>query len=170
MIQIKEVYEVHPSITLLRKTVNNDIRIMNDCLKIINTSVNITTVVKRYEDLIVSLTRLASYEDNPNVSFEKELPSHALMRMDSEKSQIMNRAIKRSYDDVLLKCSALKDETSRIKRKQKFFDDLKSLMIFFPLETRDFANKLINKDLNNYLSELKKILDTDSNLLFSIND
>lgn len=140
---------------LLQRTVDNDIRIMGDCVKILNTSSNLQTVVHRYDNLLAVLRRLCEYEGNPAVSFPRELPSDVLARITSEKAQIMNRAIQRAYDDVLHKCAALKTEKGRKNRQMKFFDEINSLMGGFPDETRDFAVDFINQNIDDPLTDLE---------------
>lgn len=139
----------------LSVVVNNDIQIMEDCVKILNTSSNLQTVVHRYDDLIAVLKRLCEYEGNPAVSFPRELPSDALARITSEKAQIMNCAIQRAYDDVLHKCAALKTEKGRKNRQIKFFDEINALMDYFPDETRDFAIDFINQNIDDPMTNLE---------------
>ena len=121
---------------------------MQDCVSILNTSENLETVVRRYDDLLTVLGRLCEYEKNPSVSFPHELPSAALRRIESEKGQIMNRAIQRAYAGMLRKCESLKTEKGRKNRQMKFFDELNALMPDFPEETRDFAVDFINRHIN----------------------
>lgn len=139
----------------LSASVNNDIRIMQDCVSILNTSENLQTVVRRYDDLLVVLGRLCEYEKNPAVSFPRELPSDVLRRMESEKSQIMNSAIQRAYNGMLRKCAALKTEKGRKNRQLKFFDELNDLMPDFPEETRSFVVDFINQNINDPLTGLE---------------
>lgn len=139
----------------LSTVVNNDIRIMQDCVSILNTSENLKTVVQRYDDLIVVLGRLSEYENNPAISFPHELPSATLKRMESEKPQIMNRAIQRAYDGMLRKCAALKTEQGRKDRQLKFFDELSGFMSDFPEETQEFVIDFINQKINDPLTGLE---------------
>ena len=135
----------------LALTVNRKIEIMNDCVSHINTSENLQTVLSRYGLLLKTLQELSEYEKNPAVSFPHELPSATLRRIESEKAQIMNRAIQRAYDGMLRKCAALKTENGRKNRQMKFFDELNALMPDFPEETRDFAVDFINRHINESL-------------------
>ena len=94
----------------------NDMRIMEDSLHFVNTSTNIETVIGRYYDLLNALSRLAAYENNPNVRFTSELPSAALARMQTDHTAIMNRAIDRAYAFEMEDASTLKTEKGRKNR------------------------------------------------------
>jgi hypothetical protein len=82
--------------TPLSQTIENDMRILEDSLKIINTSKNVETVINRFDDLVSALERLTQYENSPYVKFPNELPSQALIRMHDEKQDIINRATMRT--------------------------------------------------------------------------
>lgn len=140
----------------LALTVNRKIEIMNECVRLINTSANLQTVIARYDLLMETLQQLSEYENNPAVSFPHERPSAALARISGEKPQIMNRAIQRAYDDVLHRCAVLTTEKGRKNRQLKFFDELNVLMDSFPRETQDFVIDFINQNINDPLTELKK--------------
>jgi len=145
--------KINSSNKLLSDSINNDIRIMNDCLNLLNHSTNINTVISRYNDLLIVLSKLSEYENNVNVSFQSELPSEALARMHSEKAQIMNRAVQRAYDDMLHKSLSLKTDKGRKNRQIKFFNDLNDLMENFPVETQMFINDLSDKNISNQVTE-----------------
>lgn len=132
----------------LSTAVNNDLRIVSDCVNLLNTSTNLQTVISRYDVLVDALTRLSGYEGNPAVSFPRELPSETLVRISGEQSEIFNRAIRRAYDDVLHKCAALKTEKGRKNRQTKFFDELNALMPSFPPATQDFVVQFVNEHIN----------------------
>ena len=132
----------------LNASIQNDIRIMNECLQFMNTSTNIETVINRFNDLLNVLNRLSSYENNPAVSFLSELPSSALTRMHKEKPRIFNAAIQRAYDNMIERAAALKTESGRKNRQLKFFDLLMSHTLDFPSETNDFIGSFINDRIN----------------------
>lgn len=119
----------------LSMKLQNENRILIDCIKIINTSVDVGTVVGRYNLLIDTLMRLSQYEGHPSVSFEAgELPSKAHARMKEEKSTIMISAIQRAYDDMIKKSSLLKTDTGKSNRRTRFFDKLMEQSVDYPDE------------------------------------
>ena len=128
----------------LNDIIQNDIRIMNDCLNLVNRSVNIETVIYRYGALLSVLARLSEYENNPAVSFPRELPSDVIVRIRNEKTKIMTAAVERAYNDMLEKAAELKTENARKSRQQKFFDLLTSHASDFPAETNDFVQSLLS--------------------------
>ena len=140
--QSMPVYGFSPHFDFNFMGVQNDIRIMNDCIAILATSKHIETVVSRYRVLLDALMRLTQHEDDPTVSFPGELPSIVLARIQGEKAQIMTAAIQRAYDDMLKKCATLKTEKGRNKHHLKFFDTLMAYSEYFPSETSDFINSL----------------------------
>ncbi len=140
---------------LLSDIVNNDIRIVDDCVNILNNSSNLKTVISRYNVLLEALQRLSSYEGNPAVSFPRGLPSEELAKISGQKAEIMNRAIQRAYDDTLHKCAALKTEKGRKNRQMKFFDELNELMPSLPPDTQEFAIRFINENINDPLTGLE---------------
>lgn len=127
---------------ITQSQVDNDIRIMQDCLSIINNSKNIETVVSRFNDLLDILEKMASYENRSNVKHFKELPSQALIRMEKEKPDIMNRAIVRSYEHELHNASKLKTEKGQTNRLERYFALVESLSEELPAESLEFIENL----------------------------
>lgn len=142
----------------LTQQVNNNLRIMNDCLNVVNTSTNVETVISRYDDLIDVLERLSKYENNAAVTFPREVPSEVMVRLKGEKSVIINNAISRAFDDTLTKSETLKTEKGRRNRLLKFFVQLDCITPLVPEESQLFIVKLIED--NGFT--MQEIYSTDS--------
>ena len=132
--------------TQLKHEVKNELRIMNDCLHIVNTSNNIEIVVRRFHEMSESLRILALYENNPDVTFPQELPSKALDRLYDEESQIMINAIERSYNAMVDSSEQLKTEAGRKNRRAKYFTSLENIKSDMPKAAKDFIIALMNNE------------------------
>lgn len=131
----------------LMQIIKNDTRIMKESLRFVNHSNNIETVISRYNDLSNALLRLSEYENHPNFKFDVESPSQTLSRLENDKTEIMNWAIERAYDDMKKKTAKLKPENYK-KRQLKFFDLLIANASNFIDETNDFVQKLIKDNID----------------------
>jgi hypothetical protein len=129
------IFTTGTPVNITQMQADNDIRIMQDCLSLINTSQNMETVVVRYNDLLNVLTRMSTYENKPNIKHLKERPSEALIRMHDEQADIMNRAVDRSYEHELDSASQLKTEKGRSNRIERYFAVLEELSSKLPQET-----------------------------------
>ena len=82
--------------TLLKLSIENDIRIVQESDHFVCTSKNVATVESRYNVLLGALERLANYEKRHKVSFMHESPSSAIARLKKDKTEIMEAAAKRA--------------------------------------------------------------------------
>lgn len=109
---------------------------------------NIDTVLEKY-DLIAgrldSLSRLERYGAfSSNTEYN---PVKSVSTMLKNKWFYVNKAINKSYHDMLLKASELKTENGRKNRIIKFFENLEAYIDKFDTETIDFINELKQKEL-----------------------
>lgn len=110
-----------------RETVLRKIEIMNDCVALVNDSCNFSTVSSRYNLLITTLSDLAVFtdEDLRAVGVEPSKPfRETLSEVQKKKDTIFNQAIKRAYDDTVVKAAELKTEKGRRARLDKFKEEV----------------------------------------------
>lgn len=107
----------------IRESVLREIEIMNDCIELVNSSCNFSTVTFRYSLLIETLTKLSWHTDQElriaGVSPERPF-KETLEAIQSQKDMIINQAIKRAYDRTVEDAKALKTEKGRQNRLAKF--------------------------------------------------
>lgn len=123
------------------------LEIVDDCVRLVNTSNNFKTVVGRYNDLISTLHKIIEGADEDTLIFD-QTPSEVLAHVTNEKATILNEAVKRAYDDMLVKSNSLKTEKGCIDRKVKFFQSLKEGFDEFPSETQIFICSLAEEDVS----------------------
>ena len=111
---------------------NNDLRIINDCTKLIDSTINPNVFFERYDLLIERLKHLVLFQ--PYLNFSGILPSIALNKVIAEKSSSTLDFLSRYYDSVDAKAKSLKTEKAKIARYQKFYD---SLQKFYPLLSKE---------------------------------
>lgn len=104
---------------------------------------DIDTVLEKYDLIANRLESLSKLEEQGAFSSNTEdNPVESVSTMLKNKWFYVNKAINKSYHDMLLKASELKTENGRRNRAIKFFNDLEPYMDKFDTETIDFINGL----------------------------
>lgn len=107
----------------VRESIRREVEIMNDCIELINSSCNFSTVTFRYSILIETLTKLSRHTDQElRIAgvFPEEPFGETLETIQSQKDMIINQAIRRAYDRTVEDAKMLKTEKGRQNRLAKF--------------------------------------------------
>lgn len=109
-------------------TAERKLEIVQDCIKLVNTTKNPDVFFPRYEKLLEELSALSRMEGR--IKFSGLLPSAALQDFVSRKEYTFNDFIDRYYRSVEEKINNLTTEKAKINNSQKFYD---SLAVYQPI-------------------------------------
>ena len=101
---------------------SNSLKIVQDCVNLINNTVNPEVYFKRYDMLKYHMDILVELE--PHVRFSGELPSVSLKAMEENEQMSIKNFINRYYDSVRAKTIKLKTKKAKLKHIQEFYDNL----------------------------------------------
>jgi len=100
----------------------NDLRIIHDCVDILNTTTKPDTFFSRLDLMKETAAHLARLE--PYVSFSGASPTKAAQEIQADEQEAIYRFIVRYFGDVFEKAEVLKTEAGKQKRYQGFYDSL----------------------------------------------
>lgn len=109
------------------RSVNNDLRIIKDCIELVNTSSNPEVFFSRWETLLDKVKHLILFE--PYVNFSGESPSESYNKLISQYEQSVNDFLHRYYLTIEKKITNLKTEKAKENNLQKAYDKLQP---FYP--------------------------------------
>lgn len=105
-----------------RLMADNDLKIINDCVRLVNTTVNPDVFFKRLDLLIQHAQHLTLFE--PYISFLGSSPTNSLNNIIEKQNASIWDFLNRYYDDVYSKISIAKSEKTKIKHFHKFYNSL----------------------------------------------
>ena len=100
----------------------NDLRIMNDCKKIIESTLDPETFFSRLNLLVEKGEHLCKLEEY--ISFSGASPSAALSEIKAEYQEAIKQFLVRYFCDTFDKAEALKTQNGKNGRYKKFYDSL----------------------------------------------
>jgi len=100
----------------------NDLRIMNDCKKIIESTLDPETFFSRLNLLVEKGEHLCKLEEY--ISFSGASPSAALSEIKAEYQEAIRQFLIRYFCDTFDKAEALKTQNGKNGRYKKFYDSL----------------------------------------------
>lgn len=116
------------------------IEISNDCVKIVNDTVNPNTFFDKLELLEDTSKKLVSLEKY--LDFKGAKPSQALQEFNSQKQTAIKEFLIRYFTSILDKVDKLKTERGKMNQFQKFYD---SLIPYFDLMNDENKDYIITK-------------------------
>lgn len=135
--EILDDMKVHTSIV----DVDNTVRILNDCVKIVKASKNIDVVMSRLElaqrhsYFLKQLEMVKKYKGKPTAD-------NYLNLFVGSADGIIIGAIQRSYEDMMEKSSLLKTESGKQNRIDKYFNSLEEYDHIFSETVKDYIDIL----------------------------
>lgn len=110
---------------ILIMDVPNRMRIINDSVKIVETSANVDTIASRFDLIIDHATALLKYEKH-GIKVINPPPSEYLKDREQERDDYIVKGFNRAYAKLQNKISELKTKKGKISNIQKFIDKLAS--------------------------------------------
>lgn len=119
-------------------------KVFLDCVELIDNSKDIDVVISRMDLMLVRLPSLLTYTDNElsAIGINKEIIKNAYLAITNNRTEIINNAIYRSYNDRLVKVSGFKKNASKLKNIVRFFDKIINTENL-PQESKDYCNRLL---------------------------
>ena len=114
-------------------TAESRLKIVKDCIDLVNTTKNPDVFFPRYEKLMEELEALAKMEGH--IKFSGQLPSEALQDFLSRKQYTVNDFINRYCDSVSDKIYNLTTLKSKMNNAQKFYDSLVKYQEYMSVES-----------------------------------
>lgn len=114
----------------------NDLRIMNDCYKIVEETIKPDVFFMRLNMLLEKSLRLCSFEQY--ISFKGANPSEAYNEIKTKYQEAIKQFLIRYFSDTFDKAEAMKTEKGRIGKYQKFYDSLQEYYKFMDKENIDY--------------------------------
>lgn len=102
--------------------IGNTLRIINDCVRIVNESKDPDTFFKRLDMMIEKMEWMAKIEKY--YPFQRPLPSEQLNKIKSNMIMTYNDFIDRYYKSVVQKIIKVKTEKSRMNKIEEFYNTL----------------------------------------------
>lgn len=100
----------------------NDLRIIQDCIKILGTTTKPDTFFSRLDLMKKTATHLVKLE--PYVQFSGATPTAAIKEIETDEQEAIYSFIGRYYATVFEKAENLKTEAGKKRRYQNFYDSL----------------------------------------------
>lgn len=114
----------------------NDIRIINDCIKIISETINPDTYFSRFNLLLEKGNHLLILEQY--IKFSGASISDAIQEIHDNKQESIRNFLSRYYENVSLKMKSLKTEKGKMNQLEKFYNSLKPYFLEMNQENIDF--------------------------------
>jgi len=126
------------------------LKIVNDCIQLVNTTTNPEVFFKRYNLMLEYLEKLAGVECTGIFSNSKELPSEAYLRVESIFPEATSCFIDRSFEAVKAKADTLKTEKGKLNAIGRYFEDMDKYIIFMSPESVDYLEQLKERIMGEY--------------------
>ena len=114
----------------------NDLRIINDCKKLIETTLNPDVFFMRLnllDEKVVHLCELEKY-----ISFSSVSSTTAYIEVKNEYNQAIKQFLIRYFSDTFDKAEKMKTEKGKIGKYQKFYDSLQEYYCYMNEENIDY--------------------------------
>ncbi|MGG7207117.1 tetratricopeptide repeat protein [Clostridium perfringens] len=141
--------------------IEDRIRIIMDCVNLINSTTSIDVYFNRYNLLTEKLNELSLLE--PFIPFKAPAPSIQLQQILLEKDLKTKEMLQRAWNNTKLKILDLKTDKAKLKNIDSFFESSYSHISSLGTESTKFLAEL-KKDSENLLLKLEK--DVTSNIEF----
>ncbi len=118
--------------------VNNDLRIIQDCVNLVNKTTDPDVYFSRYKLMLEKAEHLKLFE--PYISFTGDSPSRSLEKLKAEEQQSINDFLHR----VVEKVECLKTDSGKKNRYQKLYTDLTPYFDRMNTENIDYVETHFN--------------------------
>ena len=119
------------------KQAQNDLRIINDCTKIVESTLKPDVFFMRLNLLVEKSKHLANLE--PYFSFSGVSPTDAYNEVLNNYQEAVRLFLIRYFTDTFDKAEAMKTEKGRIGKYQKFYDSLQEYYFYMNEENIDYV-------------------------------
>ena len=118
------------------------LKIVNDCVTLVNTTVNPEVFFSRYNLMLENLEKLAGLECTGIFDNSKELPSDAFLRVESRFDDVTKTFLDRSFSKAKEHAETLKTDSGKLNALKRYFDNMEKYTIHMSDESREHFNKM----------------------------
>lgn len=139
-------------------SLQNDLRIINDCAKLIEQTVNPAVFFDRFELYMDKMANVAHAEDmgSVKVSGESVSEKYKSLNTSAKKEEIIREFIERYWSDVHNKANALKTENGKMNKISKAHEIISEYYIRMP-DTCMAYSEQVYKKISDTFSRLKGV-------------
>lgn len=119
----------------------NAIKIIEDSVKLINTTTNPDVFFKRLELFEEKLNVLCELKD---IKFNGQKPKDKLKEFKKEKHFIVNAFIDRCFEETILKIDSLKTVDAKLRNREKFYVELLTYINSMPSKSSSYFKERYN--------------------------
>ncbi len=143
-----------PNLAFNKMQVDNLLRIIEDCKRIVNTSKKIDTVMMRLDVGLKNTYHLKQAEEFGLYSGTPTADDYIAIFI-GQRDDILLNTLKRMYEDLVFSANGLKTEKGRYNRYKKFFDTIHEYDFEFEYTE---CEKFIESVENNYKEQFKDFI------------
>ena len=132
------VYSEKQLYSMANRTVQRELKIIQDCVELVNHTVKPDVFFSRYDSLLESLCYLIQFQ--PYIKFQHNTPSAEFAKISNQKQAEIYRFLSRYFDDISTKAEAMKTEKGKKGKYKKFFDSLQPYYHLMNANNMNFIN------------------------------
>lgn len=133
---------------LAKEQADNHLKIVRDCVELVNTTVNPDVFFKRYYLLLEHLEELVKLECTGIFANSKELPSVAFERVDIQFDSATNDFLDRSFESAKNHADTLKTENGKRNAINRYFENMENYISYMSGESLEYFEKMKEENKN----------------------
>lgn len=118
------------------------LKIVNDCVELVNTTVKPEVFFERYNLMLEHLETLAGLECTGIFENSRELPSEAFLRVEAQFDAATNDFLDRSFEKAKEHANTLKTENGKKNAIKRYFDNMEKYIIYMNGESLEHFDKM----------------------------
>ena len=122
------------------------LKIINDCVHLVNTTVNPEVFFMRYDLMLEHLETLAGLECTGIFENSRELPSEALLRVEKQFDAATIDFLNRSFENAKKHSDTLKTENGKKNAIKRYFDNMEKYIVNMGSDGLEYFEKM--KEIN----------------------
>ena len=138
----KLVYTEKQLYSMASRTVQRELKIIQDCVELVNHTVKPDVFFSRYDLLLEHLEYLSKFQ--PYIKFQHNSPASEFAKIKNQKQAEISRFLSRYFDDISAKADTMKTEKGKKGKYKKFFDSLQPYYNLMNTTNINFINSKLN--------------------------
>ena len=124
----------------------NDLRVIKDCMKLINSTLKPDVFFERLNLMIQASIDLIRYE--PYISFPNTTPSEMSLLFNEKYQEYVRSFLLRSYSDTFEKAKTMKTAKGKIGKFKRWYDNIHEHYCFMSDENKQFVESEFRHQTN----------------------
>lgn len=135
--------------TQAKEQAQQRLKIVKDCVEILNTTVKPDVFFNRYNLMIEHLDALVGLESTGIFANSPELPSEAFLRVEKQFDDATNAFLDRSFEAAKVHAETLKTDNGKKNAIKRYFDNMEKYIIYMNAESLEHFNKMKEANITN---------------------